>query len=346
MFRRLTRRGFTLIELLVVIAIIAILIALLVPAVQKVRAAAARTQSTNNLKNITLASHSYHNDKKCLPPYQYLTGVNTWGDLDGQQMSFFFSLLPYVDQANLYGTQTPNPPTTDGTWGATQYAQGDMNAGTPNTPNAYTPGSTTTAVPVYNNPRDPSLRGLGNGSYAESYTNVITGLAGSDGQWGPSAGQTTTSSGTNFTPAYATTGYQVNALASGQVNMQGQNINTTLTLGSGFIDGTSNTAHVAEHYSVCVEQTVTTYTSWSVLSITQTQQTAYQNTWPVAYFVNNPTIQSVPLSCSPSSLQAPGTEGCLMSMVDGSVKLIPTTMSQANLTLLYGPNNGVPSFDQ
>ena len=70
-FRRLTRRGFTLIELLVVIAIIAILIALLVPAVQKVRAAAARTQSANNLKNITLASHAYHNDKKFLPPYSF-----------------------------------------------------------------------------------------------------------------------------------------------------------------------------------------------------------------------------------------------------------------------------------
>ena len=64
---RQRRTGFTLIELLVVIAIIAILIALLVPAVQKVREAAARTQSINNLKQIALAFHSYHDQNNELP---------------------------------------------------------------------------------------------------------------------------------------------------------------------------------------------------------------------------------------------------------------------------------------
>ena len=101
---RHVRRGFTLIELLVVIAIIAILIGLLVPAVQKVRESAARTQCTNNLKQMALACHSFHDNNKCFPSggwgWCWVGDPLSAGPV--QPGGPLYAIMPYIEQANLY----------------------------------------------------------------------------------------------------------------------------------------------------------------------------------------------------------------------------------------------------
>lgn len=108
------RRAFTLIELLVVIAIIAILIALLLPAVQQAREAARRSQCKNNMKQIGLALHNYHDVFNMFP----LNWDPRWSRAESSQgFSWITYLLPYMDQAPLYEQMSVQLPAGDLTRG-------------------------------------------------------------------------------------------------------------------------------------------------------------------------------------------------------------------------------------
>ncbi|WP_052640002.1 DUF1559 domain-containing protein [Zavarzinella formosa] len=184
-----TRGGFTLIELLVVIAIIAILIGLLLPAVQKIREAANRMKCSNNLKQVGLAFHNYHNDNGYFTPgYLYAGNYFSGGfNATSNEFTWITLILPYLEQDNLYKLVVFNS------------NMGALPDSTTNT----TVGKT--VIPTLICPSDPTALDLSLGAYARgnyaanfgigpfvmihtnpSATNSITspGPVGMNSQWG------------------------------------------------------------------------------------------------------------------------------------------------------------------
>lgn len=106
MYRSRPRRGFTLIELLVVIAIIGVLVALLLPAVQQAREAARRSQCKNNLHQLGLALHNYHDVSGAFPPGSISRSGGVFGGPEWPYLLHF--LLPQVDQTPTYNTLANN----------------------------------------------------------------------------------------------------------------------------------------------------------------------------------------------------------------------------------------------
>ena len=114
------RHGFTLVELLVVVAIVASLVGLLLPAIQAAREAARRMQSLNNLKQIGVGLHLYHETSRCLPPGFRSTTTGSWsgGSNDavpesGPGWSFFASILPFLEESGVHAMIRQNLPIAD-----------------------------------------------------------------------------------------------------------------------------------------------------------------------------------------------------------------------------------------
>jgi prepilin-type N-terminal cleavage/methylation domain-containing protein len=184
MFRSLGRSvrarwwAFTLIELLVVIAIIGILIALLLPAVQKIREAAARMSCSNNLHQMGLAMHNFHDSNGYLPSAGSADGrpFSTGGTFPGEGTNWSVYLLPYIEQGNIYTKLTFNG---DSGWVDNSPANGGKGGTTPATSSAYNNVAiaANAVIKMYRCPSDPkpdlirnddNVRAIGTGTGGET----------------------------------------------------------------------------------------------------------------------------------------------------------------------------------
>jgi len=178
------RRGFTLIELLVVIAIIAVLVALLLPAVQQAREAARRSSCKNNLKQLGLALHNYHDVYNKFPARKGGTDGTVSTTSNRGRLSGFMGLMPFLDQAPLYnqvqgGTPAGGPSAWSGwaPWDVTIPAllcpsDGLSPVGIRQTNYAFSIGDSA------ENPRDSNtVRGLFGNRNCTSFSDILDGTS-------------------------------------------------------------------------------------------------------------------------------------------------------------------------
>jgi prepilin-type N-terminal cleavage/methylation domain-containing protein/prepilin-type processing-associated H-X9-DG protein len=302
------RRGFTLVELLVVIAIIAVLIGLLLPAVQKVREAANRTKCTNNLKQISLAALAYHDANEAFP-----FGTYVWGKPDAYTL--FVSLLPYLEQQNIFAVWNFTTPKNNGS-GASSPAATILNVLVcpsdliPVNPyQAVMPAGTYWAMTSYG----------GNGG-SSSYPTPSN-----DGVFYPVGPYFPTLTPPQQPPSNAVT-----------IAMVTDGTSSTLFFGERYhVDANFNAQYAAN--SSLASDTIGGYGWWGSFgagSVTDVMESAAA---PLNFVVPSPTPSANSATWMNMRICAWGsghTGGANFSMCDGSVQFITNSISQTTLTML------------
>jgi prepilin-type N-terminal cleavage/methylation domain-containing protein/prepilin-type processing-associated H-X9-DG protein len=343
-FIRSSRRAFTLIELLVVIAIIAVLIGLLLPAVQKVREAAARVSCQNNLKQLGLACHNYHDAYQKLPP-----GRKSLGNTQGNTIATYASdpillnhhgllyVLPFIEQGSLY-------------------ARFNLNAATGNFL-----GSQVFGYPLSPGSRLSTPDAIASGNAALSANEIKTLLCPSDGgtRTLPVGSVHYSPDGTAGQVTAVKTSYDFIAHAQG-VNRYnwwrhmtistryifGENSETTL---AGIADGTSNTLMMGEQTLELFNGQTSSWAYAGWVSVGLDPVGAWNVTYPAQGLnIWNYNNNTNPLNNTPGRRASwynaaslhPG--GVNFVFADGSVRFIPQTIDIPNLTRMSRMADGEP----